>query len=296
MKNLLADIRNPNCTLCKLHQSTDIVCEMGFGSTTADTMVVSKMANSRAYQAALEMELTTLGLDVSEVYFTSVSKCKTFEHTATKTEVKTCSSEYLEKEIERVKPKFILALGNEALLATTGKSGITKHRGRVYPRPDGVEVIGTVSPSAVNRNPGQKPAYIADLRLFVNKAAGREVGIPDPKYTVIDTDDKLKKLRAMLMKTKEIYFDIETVGTYYEKGARIVSLAGTCEYEVDGEMKRWVFALPLSHSESPWRKKWRAVIRFLAPALGRIPKVVAHNSSYDCKWMHVFEEIGRAHV
>lgn len=287
---MLEGIRNPQCTLCRLHQTADVVCEIGFGPPTAEVMVVSKMSNSPNYQSALELELTQLGLNTSDVYFTQVMKCKTFEIDPNRSDIKTCSGTYLEAEIAAVKPKYILALGNEALQALLGKSGITKYRGRFHTRADGVEVMGTVSPSAVKRNPGQKPAYTADLRLFVNKVKGREVGIQPPKWMYVKTKDDLKLLYKVLKRTEEITFDIETVGTFYEADARIVSLAGTCEVRgKSGKLQRFVFGLPLSHAESPFRHSWKAVLRALAPAFAGIPKVVAHNGSYDCKWAQWFE-------
>lgn len=283
---MIEGIRNPQCTLCKLHQTADVVCQIGMGPPRTDVMVVSKMANSREYQNALELELTQLGLDTSQVYFTQVMKCKTFEQDPTKSDIKTCSGTYLEAEIAAVKPKYILALGNEALQATIGKSGITKYRGRFHTRPDDIEVMGTVSPSAVKRNPGQKPAYVADLRLFINKVKGRKVGIQPPKWLSVKTLDDLKLVKRVLMNTEEIDFDIETVGTYYEPDSRIVSLAATCEVRTkSGKLQQFVFGLPLSHAGSPFNHNWKAVLRALKPAFERIPKVVAHNSSYDCKWM-----------
>lgn len=283
---MIEGIRNPQCTLCKLHQTADVICELGIGPPTAKVMVVSKMSNSASYQSALELELTQLGMDTSDIYFTQVMKCKTFEVDANKSDIKTCAGTYLEAEIAAVKPKYILALGNEALIATVNKTGITKYRGRVHTRADGIEVIGTVSPSAVKRNPGQKPAFLADLRLFVNKVKGRKVGIEPPKWLYVKTIDDLKLVKKVLMRTEELYFDIETVGTYYEPDSRIVSLAATCEVRTkEGKLQRFVFGLPLSHADSPFQYNWKAVLRALKPAFERIPKVVAHNSSYDCKWM-----------
>src|SRR6478735_8065176 len=218
-------IRNPACTLCRMSQTADMVCDIGFGPPKAKVMVVSKMANSREYQAALEAQLTELGLDVSEIYFTQVIKCKTFEINSTNTEVKRCAAEYLEPEIAMIKPKFILTMGNEALLGTAGKSGITKYRGRVIERADGVKVIPTVSPSAVKRNPGQMPAYLADLRLFVNKVKNRDIGIAEPKYIVGDTKEKFRKILRILDMTEEIDIDIETTGgEYYEPDSKMVSV------------------------------------------------------------------------
>ena len=288
LKLALRDIRDPNCGLCPLAQTADVVCQMGKGPADAEVMVVSKMTNSPQYQNALEEELTRLGLDVGSVYFTQAIRCKTFERDATRKNIKDCANAYMEPEVQLIKPKYILVLGNEALMAVTGKSGITKYRGRVIDRPDGIQVIGTISPSAVNRNPGQKPAYQADLRLFVNLVKGRKVGIEPPTYEVIDSKLKLMKLKQQLMRTHELEFDIETVDTYYEPGARIVSIAGVCEIREGGETELWVFALPLSHAGSVWKSSWKKVLNYLKDGFLAPPKVVAHNSSYDCKWMHFF--------
>lgn len=274
-------IRNKNCDLCKLHQTGDPICELGVGSPTADIMVVGKMANSKEYQKELETQLTTLGLDVSDIYFTQAIKCRTFDQSPSNGDVKKCRP-YLEEEIDAVKPKWILALGNEALLSTTGKSGITKYRGKIYEGPGGTQVIPTISPSSVKRNPGQAPGYYADLRTFVNKVKGREQGIAAPKYSIIDTKDKLRKLRAILPQVRELNFDIETVGEYFNDDGNIVSLSATCELYDD---RIFVFAIPLYHPESPFQHNWKQVLRILKKGFESIPKVVAHNASFDCKWM-----------
>jgi DNA polymerase-1 len=248
-------------------------------------MVVGKMPNSRDYQRDFEMQLLELGLDPGEIYYTQALKCRTFDLNPSNGDVKKCKP-YLDQEIEQVQPKFILALGNEALLATTGKSGITKYRGRPFDHPSGAKVLATVSPSAVNRNPGQKPAYMADLRLFVNLVKGLDGGIKKPKYLTVDTKEKLKKLEKILTRCLEIDFDIETTGEYYRDDGKIVSLSATCEIlGDDGKVRLFVFAIPLYHPESVWQRSWKAVLRFLKKVFERIPKVVAHNSSFDCKWM-----------
>lgn len=282
----LRDIRNPGCDLCKMHQTADVVCQMGMGPINADIVVVGKMPNSRDWQIELEEQLEEMGLGTSRVYFTQAVKCKTFDQDPSNGDIKTCSTTYLSQEFDRLKPKFVLALGNEALLAVTGRSGITKYRGRVFDDPRGFSCIATISPSAVKRNPGQRPGYMADLRLFVNKVFGIVGGIEPPKYMVVDTKDKLKKLERILQHTQAIYFDVETHSDYYKADGRIVTLSATCIVEMQpGKRTRFVFALPLYHPQSPWVKNHRSIIKFLAPALQRIPKVVAHNAPYDTKWL-----------
>lgn len=278
---------NPNCTDCKLHQEAADVCVMGTGPMNARVMAVGKMPNSTSYQKTLEDYLDRVGVKPEEVYYTQALKCRNFEQNSSNSDVKTCR-QYLDLEIETIKPEYILAMGNEALLATTGHSGITKYRGRIIER-EGVSVIPTISPSAVSRNPGQTPGFIADLRLFSNKVHGRDAVIQKPKYFYVKTLSDLKKLKRILAKAELIVYDVETHSEEWRPDGRIVSLSGTCEIKVRGELKQFIFGLPLYHPESPFRKTWRSALKFLAPVMKNIPKVVAHNGKYDEKWMRTFE-------
>lgn len=281
---MIPGIRNPNCTDCKLHQTAEVVCKIGMGPPDADIMVVSKMPNSREWQNDLSLELEELGIDSTRVYFTQALKCKTFDQDASNADVKACRN-YLEQEVRAVKPKYILALGNEPLLATTGKSGITKYRGRPILGIEGVEVIPTISPASVKRNPGQRPGYFADLRLFVNRVNGVKGGIAPPKYVVIDTKEKLKLLKKVLKQTRELDWDVETHSEYFKSDGRMISFSGTCEVVTKtGKPKLWAFALPLYHPESPWKKMHRSVFQSLKTELEAIPKNTAHNGGYDAKW------------
>lgn len=282
--SLAKELRDPDCALCKLCATAEVVCQIGWGMPEADVMVVSKMANSRNYQEDLERELAEMGLDMKRTFWTQAIKCRTFDQDASNSDIKQCKT-YLDQEIDRVKPKFILALGNEALLATVGRSGITKYRGKVFDHPSGAKVLATISPASVKRNPGQRPGYMADLRLFVNLTLGRKSGIKKPDYFVVDDREKLEKLKRILAKTVDLYWDVETVSDYYKPDGRIVSLSATCIVKTDSGLKRFVFALPLYHPESPWRRKWKAVLRYLQPEFEGIKRVTAHNGSYDTKWL-----------
>lgn len=259
------------------------------GPKDARIAVVGKMKNSGNYQQSLEMQLTEMGLDVGSIYFTPVIKCRDFEVSLTNKQLKEHAAEYLLPELERIKPDYILALGNEALLVLTGRSGITKYRGKTFDLANGGKVIATLSPSAVKRNPGQMPGFMADLKLFANKTKGREFGIPDPKYMVVWDKTDLKKMFRILDMTDEIYIDIEThapSGEYYEDTSKMVSLAATCVIKMpDGSRKRTVFALPLCHPQSPWRRQWKSLLKLVGAHTTNIRKVVAHNASFDCKWL-----------
>jgi uracil-DNA glycosylase family 4 len=272
------------CILCN---DGHAIQSFSLGPKDATIAVVTNRKNSPKFQLELEQQLTEAGLDVSTIYFTPVIKCRDFDVTLTNKQLKEHAAELLLPELERVRPTYVLALGNEALLATTGKSGITKYRGKAFDGPAGSVAIATISPSAVHRNPGQKPAYLADIRLFVNRVKGRATGVPDPKYVVGDTKESLAKIWRILDMTEELNVDIETsMGEYYQDDSKMVSIAATCVINTP-EGKRGVvaFAIPLAHPQSVWRNQWEKVLHLFARHIGGIKRVVAHNSSFDCKWL-----------
>lgn len=284
---MIADIYDHDCGKCPLSQyAVKEVCEPGLytGKPQKKIMVVGKMPNSDRYQDMLEADLTEVGIDLDDVFFTSAIKCRVFDTNPTKTHVKACQS-YLDAEIEEVKPEFILVLGNEALQASVGRSGITKYRGQVFER-GSTSIIPTISPSAVMRNPGQRAGYLADLRLFASKSKGLTSNNKMPKYLDVRTKDDLRKLMSLLSHTIELTYDVETFSEDWDETNRLlISVSGTCVVRVGDVDKIACFALPLEHPESPWRKVTKQVLEKLYPLLLAIPKVNTHNGKYDDKWM-----------
>lgn len=274
---------DPGCRRCKLWQSSEDVCEPGFSmKDTASILVVSKMPNSSTYQRQLEEELRNAGVDLLECFFTAALKCRNFEQNVSRGDQKACAP-YLETEITEVKPKWILAFGNEALFATTGHSGIMKYRGKVLQRKDGINVIATISPAAAARNPGQLQGWRADLQFFAAQLAGRDALVLPPKIRVIHTPERLVELKDQLYNAQLVSYDIETHGdNEFMKGSAIVSLSGTCEY-ADGST--WTFALPLHHPHSPFQETWMAVLDYINKPWQTIPKQVAHNGKFDARWL-----------
>lgn len=279
-------IGSPDCKLCKLHETADEVCEQGFGNRKAKVMVVSTRPNSQSYQRQITQELTEAGIDPSDVYFTSVLKCRTWEQDARKTEIKACTP-YLEEELALVKPKWVLGFGNEPLQALTGHSGIMKWRGRVlsvkaFPS---AKYIGTTSPAAVKRNPRQVPGFKADISFFANQVKGIHINEDRPPIKVVTNKAKLQWLRSELERAELLSYDIETKGLdEFDPEGAIVSLAGT--YIVDGEVR--IFALPLFHPQSPFKSNWQNVLKYLRPAILGIKKLVAQNGKFDDRWQHQY--------
>lgn len=284
-KVTIKGIRVKDCTACKLHRNAEKVCQMGHGNSTAKIMVVSKMPNSSSYQRMIEETLTQSGIDITEIYWASALKCRNFEDNASNTDTKACRP-YLDQEIAAVNPEWILAFGNEGLLATTGHSGITKYRSKILARKDGIKVIATIAPGAVMRNPGQRSSWEADIQYFAGQVNHVESKLSPPKILYVDSKKKFDKLKVTLAATEVLSYDIETVGfDEFNPDGAIVSLAGTSRLR-SGKVIVW--ALPLYHPQSPFRNNWRKALKILKPLLEACPKQIAHNGKFDARWMRQY--------
>jgi len=283
-------VRDESCSDCKMCQYASVICQTGNGPDNATIMVVGKVPNSDKYQELVDEALGEVGIDSSLCFYTAAIKCRSWETEPGKTDVKTCAK-YLHAEIELIKPKWILAFGNEALQALTGNSGIMKYRGRVIER-EGYSIIPTLSPASIQRNPGQRQGWLADLRFFAAQVYDRTSTVSKPKVAVIDTADQLKRLNQRLKGAKLLSYDIETFGdAEYVQGARIVSLAGTL---IDKDDRLFTFALPLGHPGSPFRTSWRKALKVIQKNMEAIPKLIAHNGKFDARWLryHGMSNIG----
>lgn len=286
---LTLGIRDAGCTACKVSPGDKDTCLTATGYEKAEMMIVTKLPMSAKNQAELEVYLVEAGIDPAKVAYTAVTKCLNWGVTPGKPDIKTCASLFLEKEVDMIKPSWILALGTEPLLALTGRSGITKYRGLEYEY-RGSKVIPTISPSMVNRNPGMRDGFVADLRFFKRMVTGGELdpALIPPKIKYVTTENGLKLLGERLQTAYGMSYDIETNGfEEYKPGSKMVSLAVTLWDKGDSAPKE-IWAVPLWHPESPFRKKWKAVVRYLSKFF-RLPKVrVAHNGKFDQRWTAEF--------
>ncbi|MGH3834116.1 MAG: DNA polymerase [Pseudonocardiaceae bacterium] len=283
----MEDIRDPFCTLCPMHQEAegDDRCVMGIGPAYSKIMVVTKFPAK--YETIAKL-LSDVGLE-EDFYLTSAIKCRTWSMDPDKSDVKTCKR-YLDAEIERVNPEWILSFGNEALTATTGHSGIMKHRGKVYPRKDGrAKVMGTLSPSAVKISPGYEKGFYGDLRLFASLVTGKA----DEKwrkvpYRRVHNKADLRELVQALKNAHGVAFDIEGNGfDEWRPDSRMISIAFTL-WDKNSTDPEIVWVLPLYHPESPFIRLWRQILRVIGRYLRKIPVRVAHNAKFDCRWLIEF--------
>ncbi len=125
------------CDLCKTR--TNAV--PGKGSFKADMMIIGEApGRNEDLQGEpfvgiagkkLSLALENAGISREEIYITNTVKCRPPNNRVpSKLERETCQ-EYLQKEIEIIKPKIICVLGNTAFGSILGGTEITKFRGKV---------------------------------------------------------------------------------------------------------------------------------------------------------------------
>src|SRR5262249_4304620 len=145
------------CTRCKLHKTADFVCLLGQGATPRDIMIVGEApgeredASGKAFVGkaggVLMDLLSSIGLSRADVFITNAVHCRPPDNrTPSKAEIRACRH-WLDVEIKKVRPKYILILGNVPLFSLTDKTGITKARGKPFEK-DGVLYFPTYHPAA----------------------------------------------------------------------------------------------------------------------------------------------------
>jgi uracil-DNA glycosylase len=175
----LEDIRRDlgDCRRCKLASTrTNIV--FGEGNPKAELMFVGEGPGAdedatgrpfvgRAGQLLTKM-IEAIDLKREDVYIANVVKSRPPGNRAPEAdEVKACIP-FLFRQIEAIRPKLIVALGNPAMQALLDtKIGITKMRGQLqdYPRVSAIKVLPTFHPAYLLRSPDKKREAWEDLKM-----------------------------------------------------------------------------------------------------------------------------------
>jgi uracil-DNA glycosylase len=177
----LAEIKSQAlaCTRCPLAATrTQVV--FGEGDPNADLMIVGEGPGrdedlqglpfvGRSGKLLDRLLMEEMGLERSEVYVGNVVKCRPpGNRDPLPNEIEACRP-WLEAQVELIKPKVLLTLGNFAtklLLNTT--EGIRRVRGRTYPWGHGGAVlVPTYHPAAALRGGGE---VLAEMRADLVRA------------------------------------------------------------------------------------------------------------------------------
>ena len=165
------------CTKCSLSEKrTQPV--FGTGSINADLMFIGEAPGAEEDRTRIPfigrsgklldvLLLEELNMDRSMCYISNIVKCRPPENRDPKQEEIDSCRPYLKKQLELIKPKVIITLGNfSTRLLLETKTGITKVRGRIYEY-SGSSLIPTFHPAAALR--GRK-GVLEDMRTDFRKA------------------------------------------------------------------------------------------------------------------------------
>lgn len=161
------------CDLCKTR--TNVV--FGVGSPESNVMFIGEGPGHDEDMSGVPFvgragKLLDLMLDASgfsrdeNIYIANIVKCRPPENRDPKPDEQDCCIKWLEKQIEIINPKVIVCLGRIAAWRIIDPNmKITREHGQLIEK-DGRLYMAMLHPSALLRNPNQKPEAFADfLRL-----------------------------------------------------------------------------------------------------------------------------------
>ena len=173
----LEDLNNliKDCTKCPLYKSRNKFV-FGVGNPNADVLIVGEGPGAEEDKQGepfvgragklLNDILKAINFKREEVYIANIVKSRPpGNRTPTAEEMDACFP-YLEKQIQLIKPKLILALGLTAAQGLLKKrDSLTKMRGNVYDFKS-IKTMVTYHPAALLRNPNWKRGCWEDVQKF----------------------------------------------------------------------------------------------------------------------------------
>lgn len=293
---------DPGCTLCDLHKTCVSVCQAADGVTErADVLFVGEApgadedADGRPFvgQAGrlLRKAIHEFGIDKFRTAITQAVKCcPPRDQTPSVKQVRACAM-YLEDEISTLKPRFIVPMGNVALRALTGKTGVTKFVGRSLPHESGAVVFPMIHPASVFHDEGRNaPTFEAGFEMLARALKGQSANTKSFRRGTVE--EMKTVLLGLARGLKPFAIDIET-GT--ELPDPEGQLQGNPHFaEIDCVAVAW----GSKDNETLWCE-WPAsagrpeFLKCLRAALVA-GTMIAHNAVFETKWfLHRLREPSR---
>lgn len=170
-----------SCTDCQLSKTrTQVV--FGHGNKDAKIMIIGEAPGYHEDKTGipfvgsagklLDKIINSIGLDRNEVFITNILCCRPPNNRdPQEDEIKECSK-WLNKKVEAIKPKVIIALGKFAMEFFIGKiNSVGSCRGKIYDIYDDMKIIATYHPAYVLRNKSAVSLVYKDMQL-VKKILG----------------------------------------------------------------------------------------------------------------------------
>lgn len=169
-----------NCARCEL-STTRTNTVFGVGNTDADWLIIGEAPGAeedrrgepfvgRAGQL-LDQMLLAIGQSRDQVFIANILKCRPPNNRDPKPDEAAACREYLERQIELIRPKIILAVGRIAAQNLLGSDEpVGRMRGRQHDL-GGIPLVVTYHPAYLLRSPSQKTKSWSDLCLASRLAA-----------------------------------------------------------------------------------------------------------------------------
>lgn len=154
-----------HCSLCELSKTSKNKC-FGFGTIQSDIYIVGIAFDFENKSLSLLLDdliKNTLGLSKQSVYITNLIKCSTqYKKDINKNNINLCK-EYFIKQIDIIRPKYIVALGDVSYYLLTNENKTSYITGTSY-NYNGLEIIPMLDLEFVYKNPSYKEQLYNDFK------------------------------------------------------------------------------------------------------------------------------------
>lgn len=164
------------CVLCHELAGSRKTVVFGAGNESAQIMFVGEAPGAEEDQQGLPFVgqagqlltkiIESIQLTREEVYIANVLKCRPPKNRPPRPEEISNCRPYLTRQIERIRPKIVCALGTfAAQTLLESETPISQLRGKFYDR-EGYKLIATYHPAYLLRNPSEKRKVWEDMKLI----------------------------------------------------------------------------------------------------------------------------------
>lgn len=117
------------------------------------------------------------------------------------------------EKLEKMKPNVVVACGNLALEALTGKKGIMKWRASILEGLNGMKVIPIIHPAMILRQYDWRPILVLDLKRVKEESKTKEINLPKRNLLSSPTFEEAQEaLSKIITKAPPTAVDIELIG------------------------------------------------------------------------------------
>lgn len=250
---------NKVCTRCKWHNNPYVNCVGYFGPEQADLVFCGEaFGKSEVEQYKEEDENFQDGAFVgdagskfdelllkvptkrSEIVVMNAQRCyQSGNPTPTQKELDACFI-HVHRDLRKIKPKLVIAMGAAAVYQTTGKEGIEIHRGRMFWSDKiNCKVYCTYHPAYSLYDPKRWETLVSDFKKIKELIDAEPDIIKRYDYVFIDTVEQFDNTVFNSLINKDLYIDSETTGLNpFRDEIKLLQLSDGREpiYVIDGDL------------------------------------------------------------